>query len=82
MEPGTLDGGSRAGVSFGLKGPCGGRLVSVTLEAKSLGVVLGNVNDAKGKVPLGKQGGANASEGHRPSRKISVLFDILSRGKT
>lgn len=52
MEPGTLDGGSRAGVSFGLLGPCGGRLVSVALEGKALGLVLGDVggtSDATGK---------------------------------
>ena len=50
MEPGTLDGRSRSGVSFGLKGPTGGRLVSVALEKSATGMVLGNVNEkAKGK---------------------------------
>ena len=57
MEPGTLDGSSRAGVSFGLKGPCGGRLVSVAIEGKALGLVLGGVTDeATGKAL--KSGGA------------------------
>jgi len=46
MEPGTLDGNTRTGVSFGLKGPCGGRLVSITLESqKALGMVLGEVGN-------------------------------------
>jgi hypothetical protein len=44
---------SRAGVSFGLKGPTGGRLVSVTLTEKALGLTVGHVNDVNGQPSQG-----------------------------
>jgi len=75
LEPGAEQGSSRAGVSFGLKGPSGGRLVSITIQTQKLGMVLGNVNDAKGK----KRGGVFVVE-MQDTSTASESDSVASKG--
>lgn len=75
MEPGTLDGNTRTGVSFGLKGPCGGRLVSINLESpKALGLVLGEV----GSDGAAAATAATASPSKKKEKPRVLVVDVVA----